>query len=287
MDDRKALWGDSVCQAPGNMISIQCNDAVALSLLPKLKSPFVLLPAATPWKKKSGTLWYIVAWGVVFTVRLSRRTWLHRSAPFWAHSLFLFFQNSNPPKLQRRRGQSIRWLWVRQLMFVSGCFPESLPLFLVHLHRVSLSTQFPSCCCLCFCLIVLCPSLFLSSSLLFVFVLSDKLDEILAAAQQTISTNEAPGTRGQGPKRDRGRSFYGNEVCMVKHTAYESTCALRYNVLTDMKKHNRRGGGRKWRESRVLHHLKVGSLIPGSSSLHDEVSLVKTRTLNCPRWMFR
>ncbi|TWW70345.1 SH3 and multiple ankyrin repeat domains protein 1 [Takifugu flavidus] len=39
----------------------------------------------------------------------------------------------------------------------------------------------------------------------------NKLDEILAAAQQTISTNEAPGTRGQGPKRDRGRSFYGNE----------------------------------------------------------------------------
>ncbi|PWA17902.1 hypothetical protein CCH79_00008084, partial [Gambusia affinis] len=38
-----------------------------------------------------------------------------------------------------------------------------------------------------------------------------KLDEILAAAQQTISTNEAPGTRGHGPKRDRGRSFYGNE----------------------------------------------------------------------------
>uniref|UniRef100_A0A3P8VK70 Uncharacterized protein n=1 Tax=Cynoglossus semilaevis TaxID=244447 RepID=A0A3P8VK70_CYNSE len=42
-------------------------------------------------------------------------------------------------------------------------------------------------------------------------VLSDKLDEILAAAQQTISTNETPGTRGQGAKRDRGRSFYGNE----------------------------------------------------------------------------
>ncbi|MEQ2220644.1 hypothetical protein ILYODFUR_007473, partial [Ilyodon furcidens] len=39
----------------------------------------------------------------------------------------------------------------------------------------------------------------------------NKLDEILAAAQQTISTNEASGTRGQGPKRDRGRSFYGNE----------------------------------------------------------------------------
>lgn len=46
-------------------------------------------------------------------------------------------------------------------------------------------------------------------------LLSDKLDEILAAAQQTISTNEAPGTRGQGPKRDRGRSFYGNEVSML------------------------------------------------------------------------
>lgn len=51
------------------------------------------------------------------------------------------------------------------------------------------------------------------------FFLSDKLDEILAAAQQTISTNEAPGTRGQGPKRDRGRSFYGNEVRIVKHAS--------------------------------------------------------------------
>lgn len=60
------------------------------------------------------------------------------------------------------------------------------------------------------------PSLFLSLSCPF-FFLSDKLDEILAAAQQTISTNEAPGTRGQGPKRDRGRSFYGNEVGIVKH----------------------------------------------------------------------
>lgn len=59
-------------------------------------------------------------------------------------------------------------------------------------------------------------SSFLSVSL-FLYVLSDKLDEILAAAQQTISNNEAPGTRGQGPKRDRGRSFYGNEVCIV-HT---------------------------------------------------------------------
>lgn len=43
-------------EALGNMISIHCNNAIALSLLPKLKSPFVLLPAATPWKKKSGML---------------------------------------------------------------------------------------------------------------------------------------------------------------------------------------------------------------------------------------
>ncbi|XP_019213946.1 SH3 and multiple ankyrin repeat domains protein 1 isoform X5 [Oreochromis niloticus] len=35
--------------------------------------------------------------------------------------------------------------------------------------------------------------------------------QMALTAQQTISTNEAPGTRGQGPKRDRGRSFYGNE----------------------------------------------------------------------------
>ncbi|KTF87979.1 hypothetical protein cypCar_00044488, partial [Cyprinus carpio] len=36
----------------------------------------------------------------------------------------------------------------------------------------------------------------------------DKLDEILAAAQQTINTNEAPGPRVQGVKRERGRGFY-------------------------------------------------------------------------------
>lgn len=48
------------------MISIHCNDAIALPLLPKLKSPFVLLPAATPWKKKSGMLRYTVAEGIVF-----------------------------------------------------------------------------------------------------------------------------------------------------------------------------------------------------------------------------
>ncbi|XP_031681845.1 SH3 and multiple ankyrin repeat domains protein 1-like, partial [Oncorhynchus kisutch] len=40
----------------------------------------------------------------------------------------------------------------------------------------------------------------------------NKLDEILAAAQQTISTNEGQGTRGQGARRDRSRgSFYANE----------------------------------------------------------------------------
>ncbi|XP_026063080.1 SH3 and multiple ankyrin repeat domains protein 1-like isoform X4 [Carassius auratus] len=36
----------------------------------------------------------------------------------------------------------------------------------------------------------------------------NKLDEILAAAQQTINTNEAPGPRVQGVKRERGRGFY-------------------------------------------------------------------------------
>ena len=70
---------------------------------------------------------------------------------------------------------------------------------------MSLSLSVPFC--LSFCLF------------LYLFFLSDKLDEILAAAQQTISTNEAPGTRGQGPKRDRGRSFYGNEVRIVKHAS--------------------------------------------------------------------
>ncbi|XP_047656879.1 SH3 and multiple ankyrin repeat domains protein 1 isoform X4 [Tachysurus fulvidraco] len=36
----------------------------------------------------------------------------------------------------------------------------------------------------------------------------NKLDEILAAAQQTISTNETPVPRGQALKRERGRGFY-------------------------------------------------------------------------------
>lgn len=44
---------------------------------------------------------------------------------------------------------------------------------------------------------------------------SDKLDEILAAAQQTISTNETPAPRGQAVKRERGRGFY-NEVCIFR-----------------------------------------------------------------------
>lgn len=70
----------------------------------------------------------------------------------------------------------------------------------------------------------MCVSLSLALSLL----ISDKLDEILAAAQQTISTNEAPGTRGQGPKRDRGRSFYGNEVCAVKHATGVRVRVLRH-----------------------------------------------------------
>lgn len=57
------------------------------------------------------------------------------------------------------------------------------------------------------------PSYYCPSSSSLRFSLSDKLDEILAAAQQTISTNDAAATRGPaGPKRDRGRSFYGNEV---------------------------------------------------------------------------
>lgn len=48
-------------------------------------------------------------------------------------------------------------------------------------------------------------------SIFLLSLVSDKLDEILAAAQQTISTNEAPGPRVQGIKRERGRGFY-NEV---------------------------------------------------------------------------
>ncbi len=107
-------------------------------------------------------------------------------------------------------------------------FPESLPLFLTHRHQVCPFPHILSIALLLSIFLFHCRmsvsffpflSVFLSLSLS--FYLSDKLDEILAAAQQTISTNEALGTRGQGPKRDRGRSFYGNEVCIVKDaTAY-------------------------------------------------------------------
>lgn len=95
-------------------------------------------------------------------------------------------------------------------MFVS----RSLSLLLVHPHQLC---PFHALLLL-FIFLFHCPVSFFSLPLflclsLYSSFLSDKLDEILAAAQQTISTNEAPGTRGQGPKRDRGRSFYGNEVC--------------------------------------------------------------------------
>lgn len=108
-------------------------------------------------------------------------------------------------------------------MFVSGCF---LNLFLSlspsFIKCVPFHTLLPSFLLLSIflfhCRVSLSLSFYLSVSLsvsFSPFFLSDKLDEILAAAQQTISTNEAPGTRAQGPKRDRGRSFYGNEVCIV------------------------------------------------------------------------
>lgn len=100
------------------------------------------------------------------------------------------------------------------------------PLFLTHLHQVC---PFPHLV-----LFVLLLSHFFSRFiavclLLSLLFLSDKLDEILAAAQQTISTNEAPGTRGQGPKRDRGRSFYGNEVC-IRGMFLEDTSPCVWNV---------------------------------------------------------
>ncbi|MEQ2200406.1 hypothetical protein XENOCAPTIV_028805 [Xenoophorus captivus] len=124
------------------MISMHCNNA--LSLLPKLNSPFVLLPAATPWKKKSGTL----------PVK---------------NCALISVQND------------------------SALSPASFPSPLLEFESSQVSEK---------------------KRTVYQMALN-KLDEILAAAQQTISTNEASGTRGQGPKRDRGRSFYGNEVCIV------------------------------------------------------------------------
>lgn len=46
---------------------------------------------------------------------------------------------------------------------------------------------------------------------LFSVVASDKLDEILAAAQHTI-TSDSQGQKGHGGKRDRSKSIVSNEV---------------------------------------------------------------------------
>lgn len=68
--------------------------------------------------------------------------------------------------------------------------------------------------------------------------MADKLDEILAAAQQTISTNEAPGPRVQGVKRERGRGFY-NEVCLCVRRLKQLLkmakiiMIMRWNLLDD------------------------------------------------------
>lgn len=43
----------------------------------------------------------------------------------------------------------------------------------------------------------------------------DKLDEILAAAQQTISTSDSQGHKGHGGhggRKERNKGFYANEV---------------------------------------------------------------------------
>lgn len=178
--------------------------SVALSLLPKPNSPFVVLPAATPWKKKSGT-----------RSRHCCPKMRPAARPLTlSFSSFSEFESSQVTEKKRtvyqmalsKRAHDCQWM-----------FPESVPLFstrlrpvcppptrgLLHLVAVHFSVS------------LLRVPFSVSSSLLPLLFLPDKLDEILAAAQQTISTNEAAGTRGQGPKRDRGRSFYGNEVRIV------------------------------------------------------------------------
>ncbi|XP_016091066.1 SH3 and multiple ankyrin repeat domains protein 1-like [Sinocyclocheilus grahami] len=52
----------------------------------------------------------------------------------------------------------------------------------------------------------------------------NKLDEILAAAQQTISTSDSQGHRGHGGKKERNKGFNANEMtvitCCNKHNRY-------------------------------------------------------------------
>ncbi len=51
----------------------------------------------------------------------------------------------------------------------------------------------------------------------FSFHSPDKLDEILAAAQQTISTSDSQGHRGHGGKKERNKGFNANEVTSLFH----------------------------------------------------------------------
>lgn len=53
--------------------------------------------------------------------------------------------------------------------------------------------------------------------LFFSFRSPDKLDEILAAAQQTISTSDSQGHRGHGGKKERNKGFTANEVTSPFH----------------------------------------------------------------------
>lgn len=123
---KKAWWGDSVCQALGNMISIHCN-AIAHSLLPKVKSPFCPPSSCYPLEKK-------IRYALVHSrLRHCCPEWHSPLSCLFRVSFLLEFESSQVTEKKRtvyqmalsKRAHVCQWM-----------FAESPPLFLTHLHQV-------------------------------------------------------------------------------------------------------------------------------------------------------
>lgn len=150
------------------MISIHCNSAIALPLLPKLKSPFVLLPAATPWKKKSGMLWCTPASGIVFMSVQNDLALAALLLGLCCVTSILEFESSQVTEKKRTVYQMAL---SKDAHVCQWMFPESLPFFLSHFHQVC---SFPHIVLFILLLSIflfhcLCPFLFLSSCLSLLF----------------------------------------------------------------------------------------------------------------------
>lgn len=132
-------------------------------------------------------------------------------------------------KLQKRRRVSIKWPLVRNLPFYYDIFYIHLLLYIslyilkyILMYIMIYAHGFTSSLTVCW---IKRPNgnkyVFMIYSMNGIFFLSfrspDKLDEILAAAQQTISTSDSQGHRGHGGKKERNKGLNANEVTSRFH----------------------------------------------------------------------